>query len=82
MKRTILIYLALLAFFGSGIFLAIKWGQRLPAPRADLAARGAGRGNIPGETEQAVLDVENEGGVIAIKKIFAGGKLERRPRGG
>lgn len=32
MKRTILIYLALLALFGSAIFVAIKWGQRLPAP--------------------------------------------------
>lgn len=37
MKRTILIYLALLAIFGSGIFLAIKWGQHLPAPAAKNA---------------------------------------------
>jgi len=37
MKRTILIYLALLALFGSGIFLAIKWGQRLPAPTSESA---------------------------------------------
>lgn len=35
MKRTILIYLALLALFGSGIFFAIKWGQRLPAPTTE-----------------------------------------------
>ena len=35
MKRTLLIYLALLALFGSGIFLALKWGQRLPAPTAE-----------------------------------------------
>lgn len=38
MKRTLLIYLALLAVFGSGIFLALKWGQRLPAPTAEVAA--------------------------------------------
>ena len=35
MKRTILIYLTLLAIFGSGIFFAIEWGQRLPAPTAE-----------------------------------------------
>lgn len=38
MKRTLLIYLALLALFGSGIFIAVKWGQRLPAPTAESAA--------------------------------------------
>lgn len=32
MQRTILIYVALLALFGSGICVAIKRGQRLPAP--------------------------------------------------
>jgi hypothetical protein len=37
MKRTILIYLALLALFGSGIFIAIQWGQGLPAPTFDNA---------------------------------------------
>ncbi len=37
MKRTILIYLALLAFFGAGIFLAIQQGQHLPAPIAENA---------------------------------------------
>ncbi|MSU58291.1 MAG: cation/H(+) antiporter [Pedosphaera sp.] len=35
MKRTILIYLALLALFGSGIFFAIRQGQHLPAPSAE-----------------------------------------------
>ena len=47
MKRTILIYLALLALFGSGIFFAIQWGQRLPVattanvPAIGVAAPGA-----------------------------------------
>ncbi len=41
MKRTVLIYLILLALFGSGIFLAIKWGQRLPAPTAENGAAAA-----------------------------------------
>lgn len=34
MKQTFLIYLAILALFGSGIFLVIKHGQHLPAPGA------------------------------------------------
>jgi Kef-type K+ transport system membrane component KefB len=37
MKRTLLIYVALLALFGSGIFFALRWGQRLPAPTPELA---------------------------------------------
>ena len=35
MKRTILIYLAILTLFEAGIFLVIKEGQHLPAPRAE-----------------------------------------------
>src|ERR1044071_10217376 len=38
MKRTILIYLTILAVFGAGIFLVIKRGQHLSAPM---------RGNAP-----------------------------------
>lgn len=50
MKRTILIYLALLALFGSGIFLAIKWGQRLPAPTAEsVPAVGVAAPVSPGD---------------------------------
>ena len=37
MKRTILIYLAILTLFGAGIFLVIREGQDLPAPRAESA---------------------------------------------
>ena len=37
MKRTILIYLALLAFFGAGICFAIKQGQHLAAPTVENA---------------------------------------------
>jgi Kef-type K+ transport system membrane component KefB len=37
MKRNILIYLAVLALFGAGIFLVIKAGQHLPAPRGESA---------------------------------------------
>lgn len=35
MKRTVFVYLAVLVVFGSGIFLAIKQGQRLPAPTGE-----------------------------------------------
>jgi Kef-type K+ transport system membrane component KefB len=37
MKRSILIYLAILALFGAGIFLVIRAGQRLPAPKGESA---------------------------------------------
>jgi Kef-type K+ transport system membrane component KefB len=37
MKQNILIYLAILALFGAGIFLVIKAGQHLPAPRGESA---------------------------------------------
>ncbi|MGH8592237.1 MAG: cation:proton antiporter [Gammaproteobacteria bacterium] len=37
MKRTTLIYLAILTLFGAGIFLVIREGQHLPAPRAESA---------------------------------------------
>ena len=37
MKHTVLIYLALLVLFGSGILAAIKWGERLPSPATEGA---------------------------------------------
>lgn len=50
MKRTILVYLAILALFGSGIFVAIKWGQRLPAPTTEnVLAVGVATPVSPGD---------------------------------
>ncbi len=42
MKRSILIYLAILAFFGAGIYLVIKAGQQLPPPTGESARAAVG----------------------------------------